>query len=278
MLTLQAIGIIQYPKTTKRLCTYPDNRPILLVSGQVEKNLKRNPFLAGIFQVFQSQLKLDVLSKKEYTERKRDEGGQMKSQPIEISGGYILNQATQLNHLTANEFQLQNNSDRTCLRKKPRIGILNRRISAGRSIINADLLARTPVVQDFSHNNSVSVQYFEGLDFVEQVSFFRSIDILVASHGAQLTGVAFMNARCSHLVELFPKGYAIPDFFGSLAINSGKKYSYLYMSENSFGTEQSVSFADRRQARSVNLCPSPSMMASILGELSDSWRTCCEEK
>ncbi|CAJ1962536.1 unnamed protein product [Cylindrotheca closterium] len=162
----------------------------------------------------------------------------MKSQLIEISGGYILNQATQLNHLAANEFQLQNNSDRTCLRKKPRIG----------------------------------------LDFVEQVSFFRSIDILVASHGAQLTGVAFKNARCSHLVELFPKGYAIPDFFGSLAINSGKKYSYLYMSENSFRTEQSVAFADRRQARSVNLCPSPSMMTSILGELSDSWRTCCEEK
>eukprot|EP00526_Cylindrotheca_closterium_P001200 CAMPEP_0113621340 /NCGR_PEP_ID=MMETSP0017_2-20120614/10902_1 /TAXON_ID=2856 /ORGANISM="Cylindrotheca closterium" /LENGTH=372 /DNA_ID=CAMNT_0000531077 /DNA_START=106 /DNA_END=1224 /DNA_ORIENTATION=- /assembly_acc=CAM_ASM_000147 len=256
---------------------YPNNRPILLVSGQVEKKLKRNRFLAGIFQLFQSQLEVDVLSKKKYTEGRHDKGEQLKSQRLEISGGYILNQAMQLNHLAANEFQLQNNSTHSCLRNKPRIGILNRRISAGRSIINAELLAITPTIEGRSHNNSVVVEYFEGLDFIEQVSFFRSIDILVAPHGAQLTGVAFMNAPCSHLVELFPKGYAIPDFFGSLAINSGNKYSYVYMSENSLRSEQSASFADRRQARSTNLCPSPSMMASILGELSDSWRTCCEE-
>lgn len=80
----------------------------------------------------------------------------------------------------------------------------------------------------------------------------------------------------AHLFNLL-KGYAIPDFFGSLAINSGIKYSYLYMSENSFRSEQSASFADRRQARSTNLCPSPSIMASIFSGLSDSWRRCCEE-
>lgn len=184
---------------------YPDNRPILLISGQVEKKLKRNPFLAGVFQLFQSQLKVDILSKKEFTERKQDKGEHSTSQQLKISGGYILNQAMHLNHLAANEFQLQNNSAHKCSGNKPRIGILNRRVSAGRSIINADLLAMTPSIQTFSHNNSVLVEYFEGSDFVEQVSFFRSIEILVAPHGAQLTGVAFMNAPCSHLVELFPK-------------------------------------------------------------------------
>lgn len=205
-------SVTHFPHTMQQLygCfslwqEYPSNQPILLVSKQVEKKLKRNHFLNGIFQIFQSQLKVEVLSKKEYVERKHYNGELPKLQKLDVRGGYILNQAVKLNHLATKEFRMQTNNPHSCTGNRPRIGVLNRRISAGRSIINAELLVITPSVTDLSRNNSVLVEYFEGLSFVEQVSFFRSIDILIAAHGAQLTGVAFMNAPCSHLVELFPK-------------------------------------------------------------------------
>lgn len=184
---------------------YPDNRPVLLLSAQVEKKLKRNQFLKGIFQIFQSQLKVDVLAKKAYLEQTRDNGELPTLQTLDVKGGYILQYAKKLNDLATKEFQLEENDAHRCVRNKPRIGIVNRRVSAGRSIVNAELLAATSSITNFSHNNSVLVEYFEGLDFLEQITFFRSIDMLIASHGAQLTGLAFMNAPCSHVVELFPK-------------------------------------------------------------------------
>jgi len=88
-------------------------------------------------------------------------------------------------------------------------------------------------------NNTVHVTFFENKTFEEQVQFFRNTDILISPHGAQLTGLMFMSSSssstsssnsksCKQVMELFPKNYAIPYYFGSLAIQSGISHSYVY--------------------------------------------------
>mmetsp|Transcript_62296 Transcript_62296/g.69729 ORF Transcript_62296/g.69729 Transcript_62296/m.69729 type:complete len:186 (+) Transcript_62296:170-727(+) len=69
------------------------------------------------------------------------------------------------------------------------------------------------------------------------------MDIVVSPHGAQLTGLPFLagggtttttnnnkhnNKTCPKLLEIFPPGYFLPDYFGSLAHESGIGYSYIY--------------------------------------------------
>jgi hypothetical protein len=71
------------------------------------------------------------------------------------------------------------------------------------------------------------------------------------------------------------QGYAIPNFFGSLAINSGTFYSYVYLSDHSATSEQADTLLDRAQARSANLCPSPDMIVDTVRELVQNWRGCC---
>jgi hypothetical protein len=166
--------------------------------------------------------------------------------------------------------------------ERPRVGILNRRGSVGRSVSNADHLIQ--ILSDtVTKNGSASVspiEYFEQKTFLEQVQFFGSIDILISPHGAQLTGIPFLaNKPCTQLLELFPKAYALPNFFGSLARNSGVGYSYLYLSENPPEGEQAESLQERIRARAQSLCPSPTLITTIVQELITDWHSCwCDKK
>jgi uncharacterized protein YnzC (UPF0291/DUF896 family) len=138
-----------------------------------------------------------------------------------------------------------------CVRP-PRIGILNRRTT--RIIMNADDLAHdlSELVYVYGKNDGgnaatntttfdylapspVENTFFEQKSFVQQVEYFRNTDILISGHGAQLTGLPFMandlddNGRsCKQIMELFPNGYALPYYFGSLAVQSGVGHSYVY--------------------------------------------------
>ena len=95
--------------------------------------------------------------------------------------------------------------------------------------------------------NLVDVTYLEGKQFHEQIQFFRDTDILIAPHGAGLTGIVFMgndylrrppatrgssssggSKSCKQIMELYPKNYALPYYFGSLAVQSGIGHSYVY--------------------------------------------------
>jgi hypothetical protein len=148
--------------------------------------------------------------------------------------------------------------------RPPRIGILNRRKT--RIILNAADLAldlsemvyvyeRTNKKMHGDHgatanatntttNNTtfeyvspvpIEATFFEKKSFVEQVEYFRNTDILISGHGAQLTGLAFMandldanGKSCKQVMEFFPKNYALPYYFGSLAVQSGLDHSYVY--------------------------------------------------
>jgi hypothetical protein len=98
----------------------------------------------------------------------------------------------------------------------PRIGILNR--PKTRRLQTVDVLAHE-LGQAFPMS-SVTIKEFESASFADQVDFYSFVDILISPHGAQLAGLPFM-PNCGGFVELMPKVYYRPKFFGSLATGSG---------------------------------------------------------
>jgi hypothetical protein len=155
----------------------------------------------------------------------------------------------------------------------PRIGILNR--GKTRRLQTVDVLVHE-LGQAFQMS-SITIKEFESANFADQVDFFSSIDILISPHGAQLTGLPFM-PDCGGLIELFPKGYHIPNFFGSLAIGSGLNYGYVYMSGGNETSETKIASATtsgRVKARKVNLCPPSNKIVDAVRVLIDDWYQCC---
>lgn len=131
--------------------------------------------------------------------------------------------------------------------KPPRIGIINRKNNRG--IINAEQLVNDLnefryVYRNHAGKTPITVQadqpveniFFEGLDFLGQVEFFRRTDILITGHGAQLTGIPFIatdidpetRKSCKQVLEIFPYYYFMPKFFGGLAVQSGVGHNYVY--------------------------------------------------
>lgn len=181
---------------------YPQRQAILLLNKKTKKKLERNQFLKGFLQLLKTQIPVDIIDKQEFEQKNYS----VISQTISVSGGYILAHARTLNEMVQKQYKLPSSFNATfCPHKKPRISILNRRKSVGRSIINAELLTESESIKSASWKGNLVVEYFEDFDFEEQVSFFQETDILIAPHGAQLTGVAFLGNPCSQLVEVFPK-------------------------------------------------------------------------
>ena len=156
-----------------------------------------------------------------------------------------------------------------------RIGILNR--NKTRDIVN--IVEVVEALQGLV-TTKVTVAYFEEASFKDQVDFFSSIDILVSPHGAQLTGIIFM-PRCGAILELFPKSYWIPNFFGNMALSAGLRYSYLYLATSDkikdMQEAQSNASFDRGKARSVHFHVP---VARVLMEVScmiSLWSSCCRE-
>ncbi|CAJ1949953.1 unnamed protein product [Cylindrotheca closterium] len=182
----------------------------------------------SVLELFQSQMSLEIVNNKWLERRNATE------KPYVVrNNAFDVKHYQDLHQYSAAHFQLKDISSDTCTNEKPRIGILNRANYSWRSILNAEEVALS-AAKTLSRDDFIQVGYFENQNLSDQVAFFRSVDILIAPHGAHLTGLAFIDAPCSHLLELFPKRYSIPYYYGSLAMSNGKKYSYLYMSEQFF--------------------------------------------
>ena len=129
-------------------------------------------------------------------------------------------------------------------------------------------------------NSTIHVTEFENASFGDQVKFFSTVDILISPHGAQLTGLTFM-PNCGQILELTPKGYHIPYYFGSLANASGLGYGYVYMSSGDPKNEtktMSATYALRGKMRSANFCPSTTSIVRGVLDLVEDWNYCCEQK
>ncbi|CAJ1951904.1 unnamed protein product [Cylindrotheca closterium] len=251
---------------------------LLMPTGKVEQKLSNQPFIAGMLDMFEYQMDVGIIMKDIFNPKALDDlikQPHVDMQAFNLVGNFSLRHAYHLHHYAKKEFELNDTSTDTCKHSKPRIAILNRAPNSRRTMLNAEHIANMTDMKELSRNNTVEVAYFEGLDVRDQIGFFRSVDILISPHGAQLTGVAFMNAPCSHVLELFPKAYSLPGFFGSLAIESGKDYSYFYMSENPPEAEQAHNKTERNHARAQDLCPSTDVMVDTIRKLVDEWRQCC---
>eukprot|EP00536_Pseudo-nitzschia_multiseries_P014616 jgi/Psemu1/311176/fgenesh1_kg.738_\ len=188
-------------------------------------------------------------------------------------------------HFSMSEMTTSQGIIDTTLCSSPRIGFLNRKPSSRRHIENSDQL-----VQEISSALStlVSLRCFEEETFEEQVRFFHSVDLLISPHGAQLTGLPFLaNKPCTHLIELFPHKYLMPDFYGSLARDSGVEYSYIYVSNSSVeeltkneaaseieGRLVSPNLFERIGARSQNFCLDPKLIVDAARHSIRKWCEC----
>ena len=87
-------------------------------------------------------------------------------------------------------------------------------------------LARPDVVKDYlsqkPYVSSVSLVTFRGGvgTLVSQARQAHASDVFIATHGAGNTNIAFMRP-CSIFIELYPRLFYLPQYFGSLARQAG---------------------------------------------------------
>lgn len=90
--------------------------------------------------------------------------------------------------------------------------------------------------------------HFEKLTFRQQVAMMHSVDVAIAVHGAGETNIAFMKP-CSVVIEIFPNGFYIPNYFRSLAMKAGLlHYSWQESVENTIRTK---SFQERSYCKDI---------------------------
>ena len=87
---------------------------------------------------------------------------------------------------------------------------------------------------------------------------------------------------CSQLLELYPPNYALPHFFGTLAVQAGVSHSYIYFNNESRlvlpgETIVGETYTERDIARSRNLCPSVDFLQNVLDILVKDWQKCCHD-
>ncbi|KAL3913067.1 MAG: hypothetical protein SGILL_006638 [Bacillariaceae sp.] len=169
-----------------------------------------------------------------------------------------------------------------CLRE-PRIAMLTREMTAwGRRMPNEQAVAKGIADHLQSHHSiqqaNVPLVQFANYSFLDQMSFFSSVDILVAAHGAQNIGVGFM-PQCGGIIEMFPQGIQFVNYFGTLAPDSGIEYMLYYVSDANFTvdrTERGHTF--NRGLRRNDICPVPEDLFGGVDQMIQIWRSCCEEK
>ena len=159
--------------------------------------------------------------------------------------------------------------------KKPRLAILNRRRS--RSWLNAEAVASR--LQPYAANGEVPVVFFENKTFVEQISFFRNVDVLVSPHGAQLTGLPFLS-DCGAVLEIFPKGYYFPYYFGSLALASSLQHGYVSITSGGSWRDEAAQgmkiWRNRKWFREQSVCPNVDVIVDSVVKLISQWEACCQ--
>jgi hypothetical protein len=191
---------------------------------------------------------------------------------------YVMQNPTDAPNLRDRVLSHYNMTERVKIRASedfPRIAILNRKWGEKRNLKNIVRLSKQ-LSRRLPENPDVPVMYFKNKTFLEQVDFFAKTDIVISPHGAQLTGIPFM-PDCGAVLELFPKGYYLPAFFGTLANVSNLNHAFLYLSEVDGKSEYSkfaASKETRLEARGAELCPPVHSVVQAVEQLVKEWKQC----
>ena len=161
----------------------------------------------------------------------------------------------------------------------PRITLLNRDpVNSYRSILNGPAIVDSLAL----HHLNVRQVSFEDATLRQQVSVLAETDLLLSSHGAQLTGLVFLPPRCARVLELFPPFYYFDVFFGSLADAAGVASYQQYLSDGNVVADrmyaEGLDSIRRHAFRNVNLCPPVTAMVNAVRVMVDDWRDCCDNQ
>ena len=255
----------------------------LVLEWQPEK-ITPNPFVQGFIDLLKDTIGVEIRIPNAYEVETRDDADNNKNSTVVAQarlndGGlydYALSSpedAVALRKAAASSTALHLAvPNMTCSSSFPRITILNRRKK--RRMLNVDVLRHS--LKNIS--SSVRVEYFERTSFEYQINVMSQTDILVSPHGAQLTSIPFLSP-CAAVLEIFPTGYYIPTYFGSLAAVSGVQHAYLYLGMNR--TEEvrrgSATPLARTQTRAATICLPVPRVQEAIRTLVAHWRHCCEQ-
>lgn len=156
----------------------------------------------------------------------------------------------------------------------PRIGILNRQKQYKRTILNVQEV-HDALQSAFNQSAPIPIKSMEEASFVEQLEFFASHDIIIAPHGAAQTAVPFM-PKCGAFLEIFPKHFYMPHYFGSLAESANLKQYYMYESFGN-GTLETGGTYNMLQGKRKNLCLDPDHLVAAIRKMVADWQMCCQD-
>jgi hypothetical protein len=159
-----------------------------------------------------------------------------------------------------------NKTSSSCDSHLPNIAFLNR-AGKTRHVFNANEIISD--LQEYFHTN-ITLEQFEGKSFSEQVHLMSQWDIVITPHGAQETGLVFMR-DCGGIIELMPRDYYYPKFFGTLAASAGIHHAVVHMTNNtSLEKHRWVKMRDEDI-----FCPSRNAMREALQLMINQWKACC---
>jgi Glycosyltransferase 61 len=275
-----------YRCTSWWLANYPQRRPILLMGRY--RQLYKSEFIAGYLDLLQATIGLQVKRRHKnaapypatLTVRSKDTGKW--PMDIAITDYALLDPQRQLRNLFFSQWSNDTAIHTSCPAQHdrpmfPRIAILNRHLTSGRHVLNARAIAAA--IQAIFPPYPVPIVYFENRTFLEQVRFFATeTDLVLAPHGAQLTGLAFL-PPCAAVLELFPSNYLVPDFFGSLAAALNISHSFFYLGDNRedliLPHEQYHFYVPNDPLKDAAQCPDGAKIVDAVRRLVQNWHLCC---
>eukprot|EP00339_Tiarina_fusa_P005443 CAMPEP_0117010880 /NCGR_PEP_ID=MMETSP0472-20121206/9478_1 /TAXON_ID=693140 ORGANISM="Tiarina fusus, Strain LIS" /NCGR_SAMPLE_ID=MMETSP0472 /ASSEMBLY_ACC=CAM_ASM_000603 /LENGTH=504 /DNA_ID=CAMNT_0004713527 /DNA_START=127 /DNA_END=1642 /DNA_ORIENTATION=+ len=162
----------------------------------------------------------------------------------------------------------------------PRVAILNRQNE--RKLLHADDIAKAiplelvGTTRRRDSSSPVEVSYFETASLCDQVKFFSTTDVVISPHGAQLSALFAMPPNIGGTVlEIFPLGFVIPWYFGSLAASSGIDHTFLYETQGDLESELAYGLATSKrqaEAKARDLSVSTDIVVKSVREIVDRWK------
>ena len=146
-----------------------------------------------------------------------------------------------------------------------------------RAIIDA---IETALLRNATNARVRYLKSFSGMVFLRQIEFMSQVDILVGPHGAEMTSIAYL-PDCGGVLELFPRGFYFPDFFGSLAVASGHSHLSLYTGSQQHRTQELEYYMQkgrRYMARRFQVTANPELVVEAVEELIRKRESCCRDK
>ena len=279
-----------------RRSRFPDETPVLVFP---RSTMPENEFLQGFVASLQERIGLEVWTPQQFHQKQQHLLASLEStvqprvpnnrlDPVNIFGMqdptlpyYALHEEDDArvlrNTLLGRPNHADEDEDDRCVdgTTKPRIAILNRH--SHREWLNANAIVER--LQRYAAKDEIPIVFFESnTTFLEQISFFRNVDVLLSPHGAQLTGLPFM-PDCGSVLEVLPAGYYLPYFFGSLALASNLRHGYISVTQTGDWRAEAAQIMPnqtaRQRVRNQQLCPDVDVIVDSVSKLIDGWKKCC---